>query len=205
MSPLKAVSLISMAHSTHNSKTGGFALLITLLVVSVLIAIGLTVLDLTIKQVRLSSNAKESETAFHAANAGVECGRYWRRIASSTMESGGAISPTCFSASPYVNTKQQINSGVSGNGQVYLYTYSFSWGAKPRCSVMQTLVMVATPLGGGLTLANVPSIVPGYPNSNPKTCTAGERCTILSTRGYNRNCDTVSGYGSVEREVLLQF
>ena len=50
----------------------------SLIVVSVVISIGLVVLDLTLKQLRLSTNSKDSETAFHAANAAMECARYWR-------------------------------------------------------------------------------------------------------------------------------
>jgi hypothetical protein len=50
----------------------------------------------------------------------------------------------------------------------------------------------------------MPDHIPGYPD-NTKTCNAGERCTILSVKGYNRECGTATGYGSVEREVLLQF
>ena len=190
----------------RRSSQSGFALLLTLLVVSVLIAIGLTVLDLSIKQIRLSTNAKESESAFHAANAGVECARYWRRIASTTMETGGSITPTCFSVASTDSRLAVIDpTDISGDGNAYLYKYSLSWGTKPRCTKISTLVIVASPTGTGLTLRNVQNYIQGYPENTAKACTAGERCTILSTRGYNRTCSTVSGYGSVEREVLLQF
>lgn len=184
-----------------HKQSSGFALLLTLIVVSVLVAIGLTVLDLSIKQIRLSTNAKESESAFHAANAGVECARYWRRVASSTMEVGTAISPRCFSVAPSTNTKTDIDAGVSGAGEVYLYDYSFSWGAKPRCTKVSTMVVAAS---GTTTVSNMKDYFAGYPEDN-KVCSSGERCTVLSVRGYNRACTSASGYGSVEREVLLQF
>jgi Tfp pilus assembly protein PilX len=192
-----------MATNLHSQPKQGFALLMTLIVVSVLISIGLAVVDLSLKQVRLSTNAKDSESAFHAANAGVECGRYWRRIASSTMETGGAITPTCFSASTYANTKSNLFS--STNGDVYLYNYSFSWGTSPsqRCTSISTLVMSATVTGAGLTY-NVASQIPGYPLAS-KTCAAGERCTVVASHGFNMPCASATGYGSVEREVLLQF
>jgi type II secretory pathway pseudopilin PulG len=181
---------------------GGFALLMTLIVVGVLVSIGLAVLDLSVKQVRLATNAKESETAFHAANAGVECARYWRRIASTTMESGGAISPVCFSAVTATNAVTQIVAGITGTGNVYLYDYSFSWGAKPRCTRIQTLVISAV---STTTVSNMSTVIPGYPTASSKPCAGGEKCTIISTRGYNRLCTSASGYGSVEREELLQF
>ena len=191
-----------MASNVLKQKKSGFALLMTLVVVMVLISIGLAVVELTLKQVRLSTNAKESEAAFHAANAGVECARYIRRIASTTMETGGAITPSCFSATPYTNTK--INLLSSANGNVYMYIYGFTWGAKPRCSMMSTIVMAASPTGSGLSF-NVGQYIPGYPSATPKTCNPGERCTVLSSHGYNRTCDSIDGYGSIEREVLLQF
>jgi hypothetical protein len=196
-----------MASREIKHHSSGFALLITIIVVTVLISIGLAVVELTLKQVRLSTNAKESESAFHAANAGLECGRYIRRIASTTMEVGGDINPACFSAALFSNTKSSVQANANGN--VYLYNYSFTWTAgansdKPRCSTILTLVMVADPLGSGLSL-NVVPYIPGYPTTVPKTCNAGERCTVLSAHGFNRDCNTAGGYGSVEREVLLEF
>jgi type II secretory pathway pseudopilin PulG len=196
---------IRCTHSMEKSESG-FALLMALVVIAVVISIGLSVLDLSIKQVRLATNAKDSEISFHAANAGMECARYWRKAASSTMERGNAIAPTCFSVSPDTNTRSQISSGVTGNGNVYLYSYKFTWGTSPnqRCSDIVTLVASSTPLGAGLTINSMTNHVPGYPSSQ-KTCAAGERCTVVSVRGYNRPCSTATGYGTVQREVLLQY
>jgi Tfp pilus assembly protein PilX len=183
----------------------GFALLMTLVVVSVVVSIGLTVLDLSIKQVRLSTNAKESEIAFHAANAGMECARYWRRAASSTVEQGGAITPSCFSGTLTTNTRSQITTGVAGNGEVFRYNYAITWTTGNHCSQVTMLVASSTAQGAGLTISNMPTLVTGYPGGNTKTCAAGERCTVLSVRGFNRPCTSVTGYGVVQREVLLQF
>jgi Tfp pilus assembly protein PilX len=181
----------------------GFALLMTLIVVSVLISIGLTVLDLSIKQVRLSTNARESEIAFHAANAGMECARYWRRAASTTMEVGGAITPACFSGTLTTNSRSTVSSDA--NGDVFRYSYAITWASGNHCSQVTALVASTTPAGAGLTISNMQTLVTGYPDGNTKTCGAGERCTVLSVRGFNRPCTGVTGYGVVQREVLLQF
>lgn len=194
----------------YSTGTSGFALLMTLIVVSVIISIGLSVLDLAIKQVELASNARDSEIAFHAANAGMECAQYWRRQASSSIEVGNNFTPSCFSGTLGNYENDQITTGVTGDGSVYKYFYEFTWGnlGASRCSRITTLVANATltATGGetGLSIANMPNHIPGYPDPF-KTCSAGERCTILSVKGYNRECGTATGYGSIEREVLLQF
>ena len=83
----------------YSQKTG-FALLISLIVVSVVLSVGLVILDLTIKQVRLAATTADSETAFHAANAGMECARYWRRNLDDAALLGGNInSVECFGVS----------------------------------------------------------------------------------------------------------
>jgi Tfp pilus assembly protein PilX len=199
------MSMIITRLNSRAADNNGFALLLTLIVVTVLILIGLTLLDATTKQVRLSTNARDSEIAFHAANAGMECARYWRRHESVKMEKGQPISPGCFSASPLTNVSTQITAGVVGDGAVYKYDYSFTWAANSRCSQITTLIASSTALGSGLTVGNMTTLVPGYPTGSSKTCAAGERCTVISVRGYNRPCNNISGYGTVQREVLLQF
>ncbi len=191
-------------------KQQGFALLMTLIVVTVLVAIGLTVLDVSTKQIRLSTNAKDSEVAFHAANAGMECARYWRRVSSSLMETGQSISPSCFSVAATDAHLASINpSDLSGDGEVYFYKYSFSWGTSPnnRCTRVSNLVMVADPEGTQtLTLQNIQNYIAGSPEpSGIKRCAPGEKCTVLAVRGSNKECTPTPGYGTVEREVLLQF
>ena len=185
-----------------NSESG-FALLMTLIVVTVVISIGLSVLDLSIKQVRLSTNARDSEIAFHAANAGMECARFWRRSGSDEMENGQSFPITCFSNTVTPTPVEVMN---TADGEVYRYDYALSWGEfSPRCSQITTLVASSSALGAGLVIGNMTTLVPGYPNGNSKTCAASEHCTVISVRGYNKSCANVSQYGTVQREVLLQF
>lgn len=207
MLKLYCLTIMEQINTQKTAKTSqpGFALLMTLIVVTVVISIGLSVLDLSIKQVRLSTNARDSEIAFHAANAGMECARFWRRSSSVEMESGGSISPLCFSATPGLNTVSKIVTNVSGNGDVFKYDYMFTWGnTATRCSQVTTLVAAATPLGTGLTITNMQTLVLGYP-SPTLSCKSSERCTVISVRGYNKACSNVTDNGTVQREVLLQF
>lgn len=181
----------------------GFALLMSLIVVGVLISIGLTVLELTVAQISLSTNARDSERAFHAANAGVECALYTRRQISVDMEAGNAITPTCFGVGG-ASAPSTIMSTVDGDA--FLYNYNFTWGTNnDRCSEITTLVASTTPDGAGLTINNMSTHVPGYPVGNTLDCVAGARCTVISVRGYNKVCSAISTFGTVQREVLLQL
>lgn len=55
----------------------GFTLLLALLISSIVLAISLSVFGIIIREISLSTSARESRLAFYAANAGVECAIYW--------------------------------------------------------------------------------------------------------------------------------
>lgn len=202
--------------TTYKSKEG-FALLITIIVVGVVLSVGLTILDLSIKQVRLSTNSRDSEVSFHAANAGAECARYWRRYKSDSlladdMVRGVPISLTCFGVSPEdgdtvsggIVSKTDIAPDDADTGEVFKYEYEFEWGGGSRCTEITTVVASSTLGSGGLTVTGMNTHVPGYPDLT-STCEEGSQCTILSVRGYNKPCSNIGGFGVVQREVLLQF
>jgi type II secretory pathway pseudopilin PulG len=192
----------------NTERQAGFALLISLIVVGVVISVGLSILDLSIKQVRLSSNAKQSELAFHAANAGMECARYWRRENSALIENGGNINPDCFDVP--AGTITPTSPSVTGDGKAFQYQYEFDWGSGTdvRCTSVNMLVASSTSGGSGVTIGNINGLIPGYPDvadTGEKICGAGSRCTTISVEGYNLSCANKLGYGVVQREVLLEF
>lgn len=55
----------------------GFTLLIAVVLTSVLLSVGLALLDISLKQVTLSSTARQSQYAFYAADSAMECALYW--------------------------------------------------------------------------------------------------------------------------------
>jgi Tfp pilus assembly protein PilX len=62
----------------HQSVTHqqGFAMLFTVLIVSLILSIAVGISNLTLRQTILSALAKDSGVAFYQADAGVECGMY---------------------------------------------------------------------------------------------------------------------------------
>jgi len=55
----------------------GFALLISIILTSVVLAVGIALLDIAYKQVLLASSSKNSQYAFYNADSALECALYW--------------------------------------------------------------------------------------------------------------------------------
>ena len=200
-----------MSYVSTKPTSSGFALLLTIIIIGVVQAIALTVLSLSIKQVNLSADTRDSESAFHAANAGLECIRYWRRAESETYTTGGNQQISCFDESVPPSVRQTwtvSNENVSGNGVVHLYEYEISWGTTdtPRCSIMRFFLMNAAIDGSGVTLSNIqdPALIPGAP-INEKLCEPGGRCTLFSSQGFSRSCENIDQLGTIQREIFLEF
>jgi len=214
--------MYSMSMVDNKKQQSGFALLVSLIVVGAILSIGLAILDLSIKQVRLAATTKDSEIAFHAANAGMECARYWRRQASTTMETGVQTQILgCFSFDA-VDVPGSVNSFVDGSGRVsaapatavvttgsgsaYVYEYEFTWGTPgvdERCTSITTVVAVSD-LTTGMTVSNMRSLIPGY-TSETLSCETASQCTAIAVQGYNRSCAQKNGFGTIQREVLLEL
>lgn len=58
-------------------KNQGFALLFSVLLSSVLLSIGLSIFSITLKELAISTAARQSVMAFSAADSGRECALYW--------------------------------------------------------------------------------------------------------------------------------
>ena len=61
----------------NNKSKHGFTLLLSILVVSVILSVGLGIFDIMTKELKLSGLGRESQIAFYAADAGIECFFYW--------------------------------------------------------------------------------------------------------------------------------
>lgn len=200
-----------MIQIKQHTPQSGFALLITILVLSVVVAVTLAIVELSLKQLKLSVDSTDSEIAFHAANAGLECARYLRRVESDDFELGNNISANCFGAAGTITKEASLGfstSGVGPNGAVYRYKHNIEWGTAPatRCTTMDIIVIVATSSVtiGGSGAATLKTRINGY-ESDQKVCEAGERCTIMSVMGYSSACSAIANPGVLRREILLEL
>lgn len=207
-----------MTHLKQKTQQSGFALLITILVLSVVVAVTLAIVELSLKQLKLSVDSTDSESAFHAANAGLECARYLRRVYSDEFETGASVPVNCFGNPVVPMTKQAsvgfvtnpVNPNPSTEGQINRYKRDIDWGTGPgaRCtSIDITTIVATTSITIGATLpaaSNLKNFINGYENA-VKTCEAGERCTIISVVGYSSVCSAQSASGVLKREILLEL
>lgn len=93
----------------HNSPHRGFTLLIAVVLSSVALSIGLALLDVSYKQVILSSSAKQSQNAFYAADTVLECALYFDQQTDAFNYTTPNASLTCNSL-PVINyTSTQAN------------------------------------------------------------------------------------------------
>ncbi len=120
----------------------GFTLLISILLATVAVTLGVTLLDLSYKQVILSSTAKQSQYGFYAADSAMECALYWDqkfnafrftspRPSSQISCQGNSIlaySSSLYGSGSNQHRKTEFNvrcgSTSTSNGKVTVYKYA---------------------------------------------------------------------------------
>jgi hypothetical protein len=186
----------------------GIALLITLLLTSVLLGVSTSLLNITLKQYLFANIGIASETAFHAANSGMECilfhdfDGYHDVPPRSPFDVNANGSPTtsetgigCMGDTSDDIEDNGANDVVSGDPQVF----RFSWGDPEMCSIV-TIYKFASDsadedMSGALGV------------SNPVLCAENTVCTIVRSRGYNASClDVQNNTGRIlERELIQRY
>ena len=116
----------------QDTQQQGFAMLFTVLLVSLILTISLSISDITFKQTLLSSLAKDSQIAFYQADAGIECGMY-QDITLNSYPRGKSTSqvPNQFYCG---QVNMQLDAGVSSND--YFVFKSSSATASPCFSIV---------------------------------------------------------------------
>jgi hypothetical protein len=85
--------------SQNIARSGGFALLFSILTASVLLSISLAIWNIAFREVALSSFGRESQSAFYIADSAMECAFYWDFAFVKTGRNTFATSSTSVSGS----------------------------------------------------------------------------------------------------------
>ncbi len=174
----------------------GFTLLIAVITASIVLAMGMSILNITLKEFMLSGVARESEMAFFAADAGMECVLYWDQA---LPTNGGKFNvgqpvpqPQCMGAAPktswvYEGTPipTQVPSAATGTAQ-------YEW------TIPATAGSPAVTLCSRVSINKVTTGVNG--------CPAGVTCTTVVSSGFNRPCASVgTDPRTVERRLRTSY
>jgi Tfp pilus assembly protein PilE len=76
---------------TQKNNNSGFTLLFAVLVATLVVSIGATIISIALRQTILSGTSRESQYAFYAANTALECAYYWDKIGVQTTEGSNEI------------------------------------------------------------------------------------------------------------------
>ena len=110
----------------------GFTLLIAIVLTSVLLSVGLALLDVTYKQVTLSSSARQSQYAFYAADSALECALYWDQQQNAFSYAAPLSSIRCNA------TDLPLTTSVSGNLRTTTFSIPCPGGTSADVTVYKT-------------------------------------------------------------------
>lgn len=108
----------------------GVTLLIAIILVSVLLALGLALIDVAYKQAVLASTVKQSEIAFYAADSALECALYWDQQMGAFSYSTPLSSITCATRS------MSVTSSVNGSTRTSSFNVPCETGGGTRATVV---------------------------------------------------------------------
>lgn len=187
--------------------------MLTIVLVSVIVAVGVSLLDITIKQLTLSGTSRDSEVAFHAAYAGAECAHHARVTDLDQFKAAGASLASClenttaYTADYHEETAN--NHGVTPSADVHHSFYSITWGpSSDKCTQIDVYVYDALTAGSDVTFdirAYKPNFDITIAGSDIETCDADNVCTYILSRGYNRSCTDLASFRTIQREVVLEL
>jgi Tfp pilus assembly protein PilE len=123
----------------------GFTLLIAVILSSVVLAIGLALLDISYKQLVLASVAKNSQYAFYAADSALECALYYdQQLGSFAYDVPPQVSPVSL---PSISCAGQNSISVTQTSNAATSTATFS----VPCSGGNSAIVQVQKGSGGFT------------------------------------------------------
>ncbi len=184
-----------------DSQQKGFALLITIIVIGVVLTVGVSMLDITVKQLQLSSTSRDSELAFMAANAGVECTQASRLALD--LVSGSIDTTVDFECMETSETVTAVTESVVGDStpEIFRYSSEVDWviDSQEVCTQYDMYLIDAATEDTDINYTFTGQAL------ESKECDAGNICTVIFTRGFNNGCSNLSDLRTVQRELTIDF
>lgn len=195
----------------YKNKQGGFTLLFAVLVSTLILAVGASMITIALKQLTLSSAGRESQFAFYAANTGLECALYWDLHPQ--VENDGSLKNT-FPAKDQ-NVRNDFDNVICSGGQIKdgigfssdpdnkftteasEYVWDSSVGTYPNSYTFRISIQNTEPgFDDILYCAQVTVEKTGAVNSRVNT--------KITSQGLN-TCDPEGNQRAVERALILEY
>ena len=110
----------------------GYTLLFAVLVSSIVLSIGISILTISKKEFLLSASARDSTSAFYAADSGLECAAYHDGIGDHfSTTTPDVVGISCAGYSPTESWTQDVGPDDSG-----IFTFSMPLGTSGSCAVV---------------------------------------------------------------------
>lgn len=187
----------SLLNICATGRKKGFTLFIALIVSSILLAVGFSIGNIILKQLKLSTAGKESQLAFYAADSASECAMYWDR----KDAAGNSVIDVAFGTTTSLASVQSL----------------IKCGSGTNINSPDGSVFVASKISNGLANATTTFYINygdvtgyGYNSCAKVTVAKTGNNTAIDARGYNAGfiagtgCD-LSGARTVERGLLLTY
>ncbi len=180
--------------------SAGFTLFVAMIVSSLLLAVGFSIGNIILKQLLLSGSGKDSQTAFYAADSGIECAEFW-----DTKDAQG--NPLTVDG-PFATS---TNPAPPACGPSATSTLTKVAGGDTNVDETSTLVVDYSDDVETYKACAIVKIEKGFATTTIDTETVSLPFTKITSRGYNssynsstHNCD-FSSNRTVERGLFVQY
>lgn len=123
-------------HHFFRKSGAGFTLLFASLVASLLLAVGIAIFDITIKEVILASTARDSAYAIYTADTGLECAFYWDFKNAGLNVSAFATSSQSYPNASITCNNQTIAPTVLATLTAATTTFTLTMAPQPYCATV---------------------------------------------------------------------
>jgi len=120
-------------------KNKGFVILFAVVISSIILSITLGVANVTLKEVKFSTSAKETNYSFFAADTGIECALFNDKPPSAFPLPGSPTAMNCASALPTFVSLDPIGDPTGINGGTYTFYVTGLGTTGANCSKVTVL------------------------------------------------------------------
>ena len=196
---LNNMKFSNLKKNIENQK--GFTLLFAILVSILILAVGVSIINIALKQVILSGAGRESQFAFYAANTGIECALFWDLNGAVIDDNGEAkyIFPPPDSAGSRRTDLDNINcsgTNITSGNSIYAQPYTTSWITETNSTTFRIVV--------SNSLSGVDNILYCAEVNVRKEVVSDAVYTTITSQGLN-TCEPESNARAVQRGLVLEY